>query len=63
MSYCIELQTIASNGKIKPKPFSTIRLTIPRTYLIVYKQAERERPEKIRKQIKFSHENMFFVNP
>ena len=63
MSYCIELQTIASNGKIKPKPFSTIRLTIPRIFLLVYKQAEGEIPEKIRKQIKFRHENMFFVNP
>ena len=59
MSYCIEVQTIISNKKIKPKPFSTIHLTIPRTPLIVYKQAEREIQEKIRKQIKFRHENMF----
>ena len=63
MSYCIEFQTFVRNGKIKPKQFSTIRLTIPKTSLIVYKQAEREIPEKIRKQIKFRHKNMFFVNP
>ena len=63
MSYCNELQTIVRNGKIKPNSFSTIRLTIPWIFLLVYKQAEREIPEKIRKQIKFHHENMFFVNP